>query len=136
MVDAVVLSYSAEKAGWHTTFWVLAAFEAVGLILVFTFMPETYYARTPSPVDTMPGIGQVKPSGELVEDVKESGSTTDNALSSQLPHSEAKVDYSPMSLRHQLAVPYKPITQGGSVANMVRPWALVLTPNIIWALLA
>lgn len=127
---------SAQKAGWHTTFWVLAAFEAVGLILVFAFIPETYYARTPSSVDTMPGAGQVKPSGELVEDVKETGSTTDDALPSQLPRSEIQVDHSPMSLRHQLAVPYKPVSRGGSLANMVRPWALVFTPNIFWALLA
>lgn len=85
-------------------------------------MPETYFVRQARGIDGLPDSGSAKPE----HDHKEEASVS----------SRNGTDMSSMGIWDQLNIPLKSLSSDFSLKVLFRPWAMVLTPNIFWALLA
>ncbi len=125
---------SATNYGWHATFWVLAAFEGVGLVLVILFLPETYYRRFASVVDTTSESGVAKPERSHQEHLQDVKHSSPESFAAELPH--PTLETAPMSVRSQLAIPLRMINTSSVFVTLIRPFMMILTPNVFYAFLA
>ncbi|KAF2675213.1 MFS general substrate transporter [Microthyrium microscopicum] len=57
LVSAVIIN----KAGWRWAFWAVAIFVAFGAILLFLFLPETFWDRTPRPHGMEDSTDNIRP---------------------------------------------------------------------------
>lgn len=90
-------------------------------------MPETYYRRQTRNADPIDGDASMKREQQMVDHKEDSVHGTQDSQ---------PADNSRMTLRDQLIVPLKSLSSDFSLKILFRPWAMVLTPNILWALLA
>ena len=44
-LSPIISGYVADKYGWRTNFWIMTAFTAVALLMIFFAAPETSYKR-------------------------------------------------------------------------------------------
>ncbi|GAA5859514.1 hypothetical protein JCM8547_006858 [Rhodosporidiobolus lusitaniae] len=137
-IAPIISAYIAGSYGWRRTFDVLAAFEGAVLVGVFFLCPETMYGRS-STVDA---------SGELVEDdFKQEIDHIENPVgeseqdgsipSSRGPSRTAgRADESPLGFVESLKVWSTGHGKQNVLVASAQPFAVVLAPQIFWAMLA
>ncbi|KAK3685235.1 MFS general substrate transporter [Podospora appendiculata] len=116
LVSAAII----ERLGWHWVFWVVVMVVALCGILMFFFMPETFWDRTPSQSGLAVSSGMTVSGSEFlaVENTKKNNS---EASTTQSPAPQPTADESPpQGLNNNTALqdPNPPELASSSTANI------------------
>lgn len=140
-LSPIVSGYVADKYGWRTNFWIMTAFTAVALLLIFFAAPETSYNRPAiyetdiTSSDNLP-VTEENLSADVVAAAKESGSDI-----SAGPHNkdistmETHSNELPRSYWQEL-LPIRGLeTRDNPLVLLARFFTCGLYPAVIWSFL-
>lgn len=140
-LSPIVSGYVADRYGWRTNFWIMTAFTAVALLLIFFAVPETSYHR-PAIYETDITSSNNLPITEknLTSDVTGTSQEPGNDIStgpadSKLPSMEMHKDELPRSYWQEL-LPIRGLeTKDNPLVLLARLFTCGLYPAVIWSFL-
>lgn len=140
-LSPIVSGYVADRYGWRTNFWIMTAFTAVALLLIFFAAPETSYNR-PAIYETdiissenLP-VTKESLSADALATAKESGSDISIAHQNKgIPSMEMHRNESPRSYWQEL-LPIRGLeTRDNPLVLLARFFTCGLYPAVIWSFL-
>ena len=140
-LSPIISGYVADKYGWRMNFWIMTAFTAVALLLIFFAAPETTYIR-PAIYETditsrenMP-IKEEKLAADSIATAKEPGSNISNApADKEMTSMDTHKDQFPISYWQEL-LPIRGLeTRDNPLVLLARLFTCGLYPAVIWSFL-
>lgn len=140
-LSPIVSGYVADRYGWRTNFWIMTAFTAVALLLIFFAAPETSYNR-PAIYETdiissenLP-VTKESLSADALATAKESGSDISTAhQNKEIPSMEIHRNESPRSYWQEF-LPIRGLeTRDNPLVLLARFFTCGLYPAVIWSFL-
>lgn len=140
-LSPIISGYVADQYGWRTNFWIMTAFTAFALLLIFFVAPETNYIR--------PTIYETDITSSEKLPITEEHLTADVIATSQEPESDISTgpadkefsslemhkDESPRSYWHEL-LPIRGLeTRVNPLVLLARLFTCGLYPAVIWSFL-
>ncbi|CAD6565385.1 MAG: hypothetical protein ASARMPREDX12_005798 [Alectoria sarmentosa] len=140
-LSPIISGYVADKYGWRTNFWIMTAFTAVALLLIFFAAPETSYNRPAiyetdlTSRDNLP-ITEERLAADAILTAKEPGSDISSApADKEITSVEMHKDQSPRSYWQEL-LPIRGLeTKDNPTVLLARFFTCGLYPAVIWSFL-
>lgn len=140
-LSPIISGYVADKYGWHMNFWIMTAFTAVALLLIFFAAPETTYIRPAiyetdtTSRDNLP-ITEERFAADVIATAKEPGSNISNtSADKEITSIDAHKDQFPISYWQEL-LPIRGLeTRDNPLVLLARFFTCGLYPAVIWSFL-
>ena len=140
-LSPIINGYVADRYGWRTNFWIMTAFTAVALLMIFFAAPETSYKRPALyETDIFSTTNSPMTKGNLTADMmapaKEPGSDVSTpATDEEKSPIEMQHDNSPRSYPQELLPMRGFETKDNPLVLLARLFTCALYPAVIWSFL-
>ena len=133
-LSPILSGYVADQYNWRTNFWILTAFTALNLLLVFFFAPETQYER-PAIYNTDVARTHSSQLEAVMQPDKEGQGSTSHQTRAAIVSAEESVNEKPLSYWQELK-PYSGLRMKENVwKHVARLCACATYPAVIWTFL-